>query len=78
MTIKQLILELSKLDDNLLVVTCGYEGGYNNCDSLQEISIVHDNYDEKSNSPATWYYGEYSDYEPNYHTNYPIVKAVLL
>lgn len=56
MTIKQLIAELSKYDENMCVVTSGYEGGFAD-PCIRPIKIVR-------NVNTEWYYGAHD--EPRY------------
>ena len=57
MTVKQLIEELQKLDPDKMVVTSGYEGGFNEIISIGEIRL-------KLNVNAnTWYYGDHEEAE---------------
>ena len=79
MKIKELISKLSKLDGNLVVLYPGYEGGYETPKKLSEITVVKDN-TPSNDTKNSWYYGEYSDYNPSdkYQKNYKPISAILL
>jgi hypothetical protein len=75
MTIKELILSLENLDQDLQVVITGYEGGYNDVEEIRSISIAN-------NVHSDWWYGRHEDasnvhmYKRNDET--VISKAILL
>jgi len=54
MTVAQLIESLKNYPSDLPVVVSGYEGGYNDVDSFENIKIVRDFNKE-------WYYGKHED-----------------
>lgn len=54
MTVAQLIESLKNYPPDLPVVVSGYEGGYNDVDSFENIKIVRDFNKE-------WYYGKHED-----------------
>ena len=61
MTVKKLIEELQKLDPEKMVVTSGYEGGYDEISGAEEIRL-------KLNANTAWYYGEHEhDYSGECH-----------
>lgn len=77
MTIKQLIEELSKIEDqDLRVMTSGYEGGFNDLETkannIQFMALdVH----------TEWYYGAHEPVDNLYDVTieqYQIVKAIIL
>ena len=76
MTIKQLIEELSKIEDqDLRVMTSGYEGGFNDLEIITNpIHMALDVNEE-------WYYGKHEPVDNLYeatNSNYQIVKAIIL
>jgi hypothetical protein len=54
MTVAQLIESLKNYPSDLPVVVSGYEGGYNDVDSFENIKIVRD-------FNKAWYYGKHED-----------------
>lgn len=54
MTVAQLIKELENYPQDLPVVVSGYEGGYNDVDTFENINIVLDYH-------TAWYYGRHED-----------------
>ena len=54
MTVAQLIDSLKNYPPDLPVVVSGYEGGYNDVDSFENVKIVLGYNDE-------WYYGSHED-----------------
>jgi hypothetical protein len=52
MKVKELIEELQKLDPEKMVVTAGYEGGYDEISGAGEIRL-------KLNVNTAWYYGKH-------------------
>ena len=59
MTVAQLIKELENYPQDLPVVVSGYEGGYNDVDTFENINIVLDYH-------TAWYYGRHEDVENIY------------
>jgi len=77
MTVKQLIEELSKIEDqDLRVMTSGYEGGFNDLETkTNNIQFMALDVNEE------WYYGKHEPVDNLYettNTNYQIVKAIIL
>jgi len=66
MKIKDLIEQLSDLDGELDVVLAGYEGGVNECSSIEAVAL-----DRNVNS--AWYYGKHE-----VNSDLPEKTAVLL
>ena len=56
MKVKELIEEIQKLDPEKMVVTAGYEGGYDEIDGACEIRL-------KLNVNTAWYYGKHEQDE---------------
>jgi hypothetical protein len=56
MNVQQLIEELQKHPPEMRVIVAGYEGGYNDLDSLKQRSIRLN-----VNPPEDWYYGTHED-----------------
>ena len=54
MNVDQLIKRLQMYPPDLRVVVRGYEGGYNDVDTFENIKIVLDYHSE-------WYYGKHED-----------------
>jgi len=54
MNVGQLIEQLKNYPPDLRVVSRGYEGGYDDIDSFEQLKIVLDYNDE-------WYYGKHED-----------------
>ena len=52
MKVKELIEKLQKLDPEKMVVTSGYEGGYDEISETKEIRL-------KLNANTAWYYGKH-------------------
>jgi hypothetical protein len=73
MTVQELIEALSKFDPNTPVVVRGYEGGYNDIQSIQPLSI-------QLNVNNTWYYGAHStnDGQPEPLPDIPMTSVVYL
>jgi len=59
MTVSQLIEALKNYPPDLPVVVSGYEGGYNDVDSFENINIVLDYH-------TAWYYGRHEAVESIY------------
>ncbi len=62
MNVGQLIEILKNYPQDLRVVVSGYEGGYNDVNTFENIKIVLDYNDE-------WYYGRHEDVESLYGNN---------
>jgi hypothetical protein len=77
MTIKQLIEELSKIEDqDLRVMTSGYEGGFNDVENINLTPIYM-----ALDVNTEWYYGKHEPVDNLYeatNSNYQIVKAIIL
>jgi len=77
MTVKQLIEELSKIEDqDLRVMTYGYEGGYDDLETkannIQFMAL---------DVNTEWYYGRHEPVDNLYeatNSNYQIVKVIIL
>ena len=54
MNVGQLIEQLKNYPQDLRVVVCGYEGGYNDVDTFENLKIVLDYH-------SAWYYGKHED-----------------
>jgi len=54
MRVKELIQELSKLPEDLIVVVRGYEGGINELRDVESMEIA-------LNVNTAWYYGKHED-----------------
>ena len=52
MTVKELIIEMEKLDPKMQVMVRGYEGGYNEVKKISMLEVVEQ--EEK-----LWWYGDY-------------------
>jgi len=77
MTVKQLIEELSKIEDqDLRVMTSGYEGGFNDLETkTNNIQFMALDVNDE------WYYGKHEPVDNLYDapsSNYQIVKAIIL
>jgi hypothetical protein len=76
MTVKQLIQELSKIEDqDLRVMTSGYEGGFNDLETIS--NPIHIALDVNTE----WYYGKHEFVDNLYNApndKYQIVKAIIL
>jgi len=72
MTVKELIEQLQTLDPDLHVFTPGYEGGYEDVFSVNNIVEVALNYH------TDWYYGPHVEAEEEHKGIYTIVKGVIL
>ena len=77
MTVKQLIEELSKIEDqDLRVMTSGYEGGFDDLENVNS-EPIHMALDVNTE----WYYGAHEPVDNLYeatNSNYHIVKAIIL
>lgn len=54
MKVKELIKELKKENQEMSVIKCGYEGGYNDVSRLSKTKIKRDVNEE-------WYYGDHEE-----------------
>ena len=72
MTVAELIEKLSKIENQeAIVMTSGYEGGYNDVDyDIIETDMV-------LNVNSEWYYGKHERAE-NVYGKYESVKAIIL
>jgi hypothetical protein len=68
MKVKELIVELQKLDPETLVLVDGYEGGYTNPYTADQIEVC-------GPFDRAWYYGEYEDCKDK---NSVKIKAYLI
>jgi hypothetical protein len=79
MTVKQLIEILSQIENqDLRVVTAGYEGGYDDIAFLDNTPLV---IDLALNVNPAWYYGNHERVSPENHqygAEVKIVKAILI
>jgi hypothetical protein len=68
----ELIEKLKTLDPNANIMVLGYEGGYNDVKTLEEIEVVLNHHEE-------WYYGkhELAEYVRK-KENKEIVKGIVL
>ena len=75
MNVNQLIKRLQMYPPDLRVVVRGYEGGYNDVDTFENLKIVLDYH-------SAWYYGKHEDANTKYYvpdkTKYTIVKGIIL
>jgi hypothetical protein len=55
MNVRELIEILSKYDLNQRVIIAGYEGGYNDIETLKEVEVELNIYDE-------WFYGSHEEH----------------
>jgi len=78
MTVKQLIEELSKIEDqDLRVMTSGYEGGFNDLEIVSNPTPIHMALDVNED----WYYGKHEPVDNMYEATkdkYQIVKTIIL
>jgi hypothetical protein len=76
MTVKQLIQELSKIEDqDLRVMTSGYEGGFNDLETISNPTHMALDVNKE------WFYGAHERVDDMYNapsSNYQIVKAIIL
>jgi hypothetical protein len=93
MTVGELIKELENYDENLLVLTDGYESGFEDIRLIEEL-VVKDNGGEDWDIDNTedddieviktkvedtvWYYGDYSQYVEKIHTGIEPIPAIIL
>ena len=77
MTVKELIEELSKIEDqDIRVMTSGYEGGFNDVENINPTPIYM-----ALDVNEEWYYGKHEPVDNMYEaTNdkYQIVKTIIL
>lgn len=64
MTVAELISKLQELDQDLIVITPGYERGYNDIEVTIPLDVV-------LNVHSEWYYGSHDE-----ASNYPDLKSV--
>ena len=73
MTVKELIEQLSTLDQEMLVFTKGYEGGFNSIHNVNSIEDIVLNYHEE------WYYGPHESINNvSDSKDYNTVKGLIL
>lgn len=72
MRVKELIEKLQALDPELMVVRDGYEGGVNEANYLDEVTVaLHVN--------EEWYYGDHDVlHKADEHPNHERIKAVRI
>ena len=79
MTVKELISILSQIEDqDLRVVTMGYEGGYDDIEFPDNIPLT---LDIALNVNPQWYYGNHERVSPQHHQygdHVEVVKAILI
>jgi hypothetical protein len=68
MNVNQLIKRLQMYPPDLRVVVSGYEGGYNDVGTFENLKIVLD-YNK------SWYYGKHEDVESLYGNNSELLKT---
>jgi hypothetical protein len=71
MNVNQLIKRLQMYPPDLRVVVRGYEGGYNDVDTFENIKIVLNYHEEK-------YYGKHEDAESLYGNNAEQLKTTAV
>ena len=73
MTVKELIEQLQTLDPDMRVFTDGYEDGYDDVVSVNNIRDIALSYNDE------WYYGTHMDADRiDSREGYEIVKGVIL
>jgi hypothetical protein len=68
MNVNQLIKRLQMYPPDLRVVVSGYEGGYNDVGTFENLKIVLD-YNK------SWYYGKHEDVDSLYGNNSELLKT---
>lgn len=71
MNVNQLIKRLQMYPPDLRVVVRGYEGGYNDVDTFENLKIVLD-------YNSAWYYGKHEDVESLYGNNAEKLKTTAV
>ena len=71
MNVNQLIKRLQMYPPDLRVVVSGYEGGYNDVDTFENLKIVLDYHE-------AWYYGKHEDVESLYGNNAEKLKTTAV
>jgi hypothetical protein len=71
MNVNQLIKRLQMYPPDLRVVVRGYEGGYNDVDTFENLKIVLDYH-------SAWYYGKHEDVESLYGNNAEKLKTTAV
>jgi hypothetical protein len=71
MNVDQLIKRLQMYPPDLRVVVRGYEGGYNDVDTFENLKIVLDYH-------SAWYYGKHEDVESLYGNNAEKLKTTAV
>ena len=71
MNVNQLIKRLQMYPPDLRVVVRGYEGGYNDVDTFENLKIVLDYH-------SAWYYGKHEDVDSLYGNNAEKLKTTAV
>ena len=71
MNVDQLIKRLQMYPPDLRVVVRGYEGGYNDVDTFENLKLV-------LNYHSAWYYGKHEDVESLYGNNAEQLKTTAV
>jgi hypothetical protein len=71
MNVDQLIKRLQMYPPDLRVVVRGYEGGYNDVDTFENLKLVLDYH-------SAWYYGKHEDVESLYGNNAAQLKTTAV
>ena len=71
MNVGQLIEQLKNYPQDLRVVVRGYEGGYNDVDTFENLKLVLDYH-------SAWYYGKHEDVESLYGNNAAQLKTTAV
>ncbi len=71
MNVDQLIKRLQMYPPDLRVVVRGYEGGYNDVDTFENLKIVLDYH-------SAWYYGKHEDVDSLYGNNAAQLKTTAV
>lgn len=71
MNVNQLIKRLQMYPPDLRVVVRGYEAGYNDVDTFENLKIVLDYH-------SAWYYGKHEDVESLYGNNAEKLKTTAV
>jgi hypothetical protein len=76
MTVGELIEKLESVPPETLVLTDGYESGFEDISILEEY-VVRDNGGDDENEQV-WYYGDYSVFTEKIHTGIEPIPAIIL
>ena len=71
MNVNQLIKRLQMYPPDLRVVVRGYEGGYNDVDTFENLKLVLDYH-------SAWYYGKHEDVDSLYGNNAAQLKTTAV